>query len=1160
LYSVEPLDLMVEALTKVSCTVLKGCVKIDNVYAFITNLPAPFIFDINRQNILQFSTSDAPKSPMTCVALSPDKQFLAVGYSDGSIAYWSVNERKVIRSIVKSKIHKTPITAISFGYKNDTIFAGDSDGRLTYNVFYKRIVMTYNQEEITQFANEPVTNIKVSLGLYGAPKIGFVSTPHSLVAFDQDAAVKGDRAIFRRIPFDSAICFDMIVRDKTIHTAVGGDGFVRLIRWIASPNGEVKDNVFWTYDIPNEKVSYTFLLSSVITCAITVTGRLMLLTKSSELIGSSTFDLWPEMQNRKSPIFPDGDNLMFINLKMPAIIKFTDWKKKVKYFMRDTEFNQKNYEAAFGILVEIQIGSSITSIGLSPNKTTRRLEVAKVAKEISKKYISEIINQPNLAENLAFLVAYTNSLNISREIVTFALPLFKDAGKLEEFFDGIFYQHSSGRREGSPSSECGQYVTTELASEFFQYAESKGILAQAEDTIASLRLDQSQEKSLLELAREKNMITLQKKILTVFYKNHVLPAQIYYKAGRLAEYCKEVFSLPKRFEIPKKTVALWLMTPTKGNFERLSNLIHSSMQDSDYFVTQILSLCPISYSPTQSLTIGDVVDAVLRVINEDSYESVRTLISIILPIIYSNKLVYSGASLKNVIMWILAEVEHANTREYLLSIIVSNYPDLIKNDVIERICQLCGFVDLAKKIFLPKKEYTLFFKTCISNPIHQMEIFRIIEENHGDKEILLAINDNISSLLKIDSRETVRILKAYFNDMLATLKTSLKGIDRVTLLSALYNSRTSSETFDDEFLIDLFEGKCIQSKRTAISFLRSIIYNDTFDKDKALKIAEKYNVIDCIIEIHLHNDNKLKAFELIGKEIESSLLEFIESDFNTKVEGIDHLNELPEIDRALSAIQCAINLLLQFTEEKESRKRWVETYLAFQFPLYHVKSASNGNIKSAITYLFTYFVVSSLNHISSTLVFACLSIYFCAIEPIQYRKILNAIFSRLDYQVMLNSCVEEMLVDDCINLSDKALQTLSRGYQTDFVPTCAVCNQPIKKSYDIFQVFPCGHCIHENDVCGHHERCIICTGTGIAVKTVDSGAVTKRNFRNLMKRFDFAVTNSYENIEDDDVYISPVRVAGLPVVFDDGSLEKIPNKPKIISEDSDTYSAINPIV
>ena len=83
-----------------------------------------------------------------------------------------------------------------------------------------------------------------------------------------------------------------------------------------------------------------------------------------------------------------GDHLLLVNLNMPAKVVFTDWKTTVRHYVNRTPFNQDNFTQAFKILIDIHIGTTGLTVGLSPNKTKRRIEVAAMGKEISYKYVA----------------------------------------------------------------------------------------------------------------------------------------------------------------------------------------------------------------------------------------------------------------------------------------------------------------------------------------------------------------------------------------------------------------------------------------------------------------------------------------------------------------------------------------------------------------------------------------------------------------------------------------------------------------------------------------------------------------------------------------------------------------------------------------------------
>ena len=1190
LYTLESMDVLNQALYHIGARQFKKFIKSEKYYAFVTESGKFYIFSIDSSRITEYTDPDAPKSQITCFDISYDQQFLVIGYKDGSLSYWSIPDVKLLSKFENSPIHKSQITALAFGYQSKdqpSIFAGDIKGRVSINIVKNGLFKLSINQTLLTTTSSPILNIKTTK--QSIPQLGFLSSANNLFAFNQDTAKKDTKSfIIQKQPIDQ--CFDMIEKDGKTYTATGNKNTLTLTQW-TSPN-DIKaagqqGNICWqiSLDNPNENFIFITFFASAVICCLTSEGNILLYSPSHDRIASGKFNEYQSFSSGDATIVSSGDDLLVINSKIAAKLIFTDWKTTVRHYANLEPFDQDNFIQAFKVLVDIHIGNSGTSIGLSPNKTKRRLEVASLGKEIASKYVDAILKLPDLPGNLAFLMAYINTLNISKEVITNIMPRFKSEGKMKEFFHGVFYQSRSAN-----TNNTGDFLTAEFAKEYFDFAKNQGILQQAEDNIASLHLDQSQAKNLLQLAREHQMLALQKRILIVFYHNYILPAQLYYTHNRLSEYCNEIFN--KKSEIPKNIIAIWLMTPIEQEYKRLYTLLHENPELSLTFVNQLLKLCPINYTSTEHIEEEQVIDAILRVIEKDNYTDCIPIFNTVLPLIHKGQYRITGACFKNILEWIVTETREHQVREDLLMRTIDQFPNVLQPKYVQQLCSLCGFVQPALKYFLPEQNYSKIIETYI-NSDKSNEVFDFIDQYISDDKMTHAITEHISALLRIDNERIVRIItdetKIKEKGLFEKIKNSLSGNDLVNLLFGSYSCNKDTNKLDNTFLLQLFEAMCMNARHSSnsktktmpIDFLKSIINKPQFPKDKALDIARNYGAIDCYVQILINMGKINEAVTLINSEIENSLLELCKSDFNEVIDGVDHIESChsEQLKRAYTTIQTTITLLKQLSindlaEEVSKGKeqnsigtnhypaktmeKWLNAFLAFQFPFFFLSQQYKGDeedkanlsqeklekhrickerTSTALSYLFIHFVISSLNYVDSFRVYACIAIYFRFMDPKQYRQVISTLFNRLDYQVMLNSCVEDILVDDCVNECNKAFAKSNAGYQIIDDPVCAVCHQPLKNTLDEFKVFSCGHCLHNK--CGHHTQCPICAQQNIIYNEQSGDSTIRANSKLALSRFKYALNINYDSQQYDEEYHSYVKIQGDPLVYDDGTLKPI---------------------
>jgi hypothetical protein len=274
--------------------------------------------------------------------------------------------------------------------------------------------------------------------------------------------------------------------------------------------------------------------------------------------------------------------------------------------------------------------------------------------------------------------------------------------------------------------------------------------------------------------------------------------------------------------------------------------------------------------------------------------------------------------------------------------------------------------------------------------------------------------------------------------------------------------------------------------------------------------CEKTGRIDCLIAIKMYNQQNVEAVEQIGREIERTLLDFIQSDFSEIPATIDHLSDMVALREPMEVIRIAIKLLESTRTHSDNPMQWQRVYMFFQFPMY-MAAKRPANIKRAVTLMFARFVVTSLNTIEADHAFLILSIHFSATDKDQFHEILANIFSRLDYERNLYGTVESMLTHDCVELAERAFRKETKGFQSEASPKCVVCQQPFSRVSHGFLIFPCGHCVHKGGKCGGKEQCPQCAGNPQSAPvniTGDDQKLTTRRVQQMMRKMEFALRSN----------------------------------------------------
>jgi len=247
--------------------------------------------------------------------------------------------------------------------------------------------------------------------------------------------------------------------------------------------------------------------------------------------------------------------------------------------------------------------------------------------------------------------------------------------------------------------------------------------------------------------------------------------------------------------------------------------------------------------------------------------------------------------------------------------------------------------------------------------------------------------------------------------------------------------------------------------------------------DEALPVCIQFRVINTCIHINTMLGDFQAAVSLVADELERELVEAIQSGKTLRVSSIDRVGDDPLLKKPYETVLMAFDLLSKTPESGPYlEKLWRFLFLAFQLPLFLAKNSNDIESNQAMTLFFSFFVVAVLSKTSPDFVLDTLKRDFCSMDSIQYKNVFGSVFKYLDYQKMLSSNVQSLLLEDCLKLYHESLAITTKA-ATVFSPKCDTCLQPITGAGGVgMLVFECGHCYHNDLTCGGHKTCPKCRG------------------------------------------------------------------------------------
>lgn len=1058
----------------------------------------PFIYDLQNKSLIQFKGKAKNIQKPTAIDISFDKQFVVTGHEDGSIFLWSTTKNfSLIKDFKKN--HKSSITFVGFCKNGDlpAIIAVDSNGLITYIVFSITLGITIFQESIIYDSGKTVKQLVTSK--QNAPfQIGFLVFENYYIKFYNDDS----KWVFEQSEnFEQQPTLSLYQRNVDFFFTVVSGSNISIYQLVSK-----KDKYsFLSTQEKNGNIVYLNYLSPTLLVYQTVDGHMTMMNTKGDIIYQYKYDKFAELYKNTLYVNSFNEKLLFITNDSYYTFSFVQWEELINKMADDNK-----YTKAFGSLSEIYFGLNQSFIGVPSNSSRKRMKVLELAKKLYINYFLKAFEKEDketILKELTFIVFGAISLDLTEFFATNIYDMFLSKNLIDVYYEGIL--NGSGNR-------FTEFCTKDYLSKYFSYLKEHNDLERVENILLKFEFNKAQAKKILPVLVEYGLLNLYRKLCGDDVEQILLLCSLFKDKKDLSEFIYQLFSKEescKNKNILRLMVIIWLFIPNEnGEYLRLKDFIFYNLEKSTRYIKTLLSILPIQISSNEYLTINTVVDAFLQIFSDKEYEPIEQMLNIIIPYIYNSQIDFNSYSLNHVVRWIFMSNNSVEIREMILNKFLSQFPDVIPNYKLDKWCESAGFIHYILKNYESKKQYDRIVTNMILHDEQKANIFTYLEQNIKDiNEIKNAIISNISALILIYPIKTTSFIQQYFPTIHEQLIEILPPKEKLIYLKYLLELLDINSIKPSWFMLT-FQLMIQYTPSSSAQFLNK--YINHIDLDEAANISVKNDRIDCQIQIKIARQQYQEAVEQIGMEIQRTLLSYIESESTTEINTIDDLNSIEEVHEPMAAIKTSLQLLETITTKKELQCQ--RMYLYFQFPLYHSKFAK-PNITKAVIFMFTYFVVESLNIITARHAFCILSIHFSALEKNHYRDVLNNILTRINYQKNLSKGLIEMLMNDCIGLIDKVYLESTKGIRVSLCH-CGICQNSLKKSGEKFTIYPCGHCFHNRCV-KDTSKCPICTGdsseiTNDYVTSNEPNQLSIRKVQQSMRRMEFLLRKNNEMKEN----------------------------------------------
>jgi len=843
-----------------------------------------------------------------------------------------------------------------------------------------------------------------------------------------------------------------------------------------------------------------------------------------------------EILSKRSLLVSANEQLYCAEYGVLTSICFPRWNEHFHQALADS-----NWGKCFEIAKTVYNGKNRSYFGIQSDIHRRILSVHEEVYSVFGNAIHYADTESKMRDIIDFAVDLDTYDFFDNNLLTY----LKTMKKLPLFFK-VLFEHKN--------IEVERCVTLEMINELFINCPD---IAE-ELLVRNLVILKKFPAQILNLAKSHGMKRLCLSIYIDVYNDHISLCNFFYRSDEFYGYIDSIFLNPENSSIRYDymcVVLLWLFTPFENCFPRAERLFSFRLTRSQELLESFICLLPITFRNGVCFGIPEFVDCILRVVSKIPYELVPPILEFISPILTEKSLCPPLISVQVIVRWVFTSKNLSFLRERVLQVVNCFYPELIVFKDLLDYCKSAGFSEVINHFYISEKRYDLVIETMEASPERRAKVFDFIDEHINEiEDIKKAMIHNIQFLILQDSHKVVEIVLKYFPDYHKTFISQVSvSIVKFQYLKSIVNdeSLSSKLSADDQFLY--FQLLCEFEPHKVLSYLRS---TPSILLDAALPFVLRFHVVEACVYVYRMLGNIEAAASLISEELENDLVSVCDSNMTVNVPSIDRVADDKLMRKPFQTLQIAFNIVdLAPKLGQTLQKMWKGLFNAFQLPLWLSQALTNVDTKKSIILFFAFFVVNAISKTTPEFVLEELTKSCSSLDTMQLKKVLKPILGYLNQQNMLNSTVQGLLKEDCYSLFRKAFTMKSKSAIV-YNPICSICQNSINGSGGIGAiVFQCGHCYHNNILCGGHTSCPVCKGEHNTKNATSTKAKSNnRQKQRQLQRVEYGLRKQYG--EDADLTSMGKNIYFLPEYKFDNAMKRVLKPPTSIPPSTPVYLEI----
>lgn len=1067
----------------------------------LSNSNLPILAEWPYSNVREILDTKRLTECPTCVDISPDGLICVLGYESGNIVVIDLEKENILK--YHKRKDKPGIVHLAFGDNSEVFVAADSEGGLYH--FTCKVVLGLAALKERQI-HTPLPRHFIQ---------GYCPTPDSTWMI----GATEDSVLFIRFVDDNTSATQEVYKSQELEVPKFITNHHKGQLMIAINTGTIltvfsfTDTGKWTLlsesDIPDH-IENVFYLGNRVYVLVLENHTLQILKASGQFADiCSSDELESTLQNAKC-MFTNHQKLFIMNEGSLFQLSFLDWGNVLQQLKEE-----QNWAELFEIARGIYTGNNLEYFGLPSSVKKRCTALQTIMESIFKDAIK---NPENPKEVLEAIMDTCGIIEMPEFFTTSLMNFAKSKNLLTDYF-------TRSLAEGTEVLVLERYITEAQLDVLFTLPPM---------VVSSILLKSNIipkfPSKISAYAQKTNNDDLLLKIWIDVYGDYLSPC-LYYANNltKLHMYLHRVFLGDLKPNYAQKVVvALYFFSPVNGKFPRLNDLILKDKEKSPMIIKHFFKLAPIKMLNGNTLDYVKMVDAVLHVVIEYTQtmkrENVRNvspqiydIIARCMKVVLKRNLKIPMYAIKFIMFWIFNDDKNTDVREHTLQLINCLHPDIVKlKDLIQE-CEAAGFSEIIIEYYMADKNYDLIIKILLSIKDRRKRIFPFIEEhiNETDK-IQLAIEENIQVLILIDAAKTAKIIGEMWPDYHRPLmRKDIGGYAKYLYLKEMSKNPVCAPLVTEDDTMEYFMLICQYCPEEALPMLKT---TSCIMFDKALPICERNRVVDACVHIHTMLGDNQSAVQMVSEELQQELVEILHNKKKPRVLSLDRVGDDKYLKVPYHTILLAFELLAKTPSlGMKLDEMWRDIFRAFQLPMYLTARIMDQETKSSYNLFFAYFIVELIQRTSGDFVMATLHRDFSIIPEMQMRSILLSVFKHFDYQKMLSSAVTALLLQDCKTLRVDATLVRSRAANI-WTTRCGICNQFITGQGGVgMLIFQCGHCFHNNSVCGKHTSCPVCKGIAARNNNAEM-TLSKRTMANrarALQRVEFGLKRNFGEEQDD---------------------------------------------